>query len=227
MAAKILILAANPKDTSRLRLDEEVREIENGLQRAKHREQFEIKAQWAVRIQDVRRAMLDFGPNIVHFSGHGKGESGITFEDDAGKSHLVSAEALAGFFKLFAEHVRCVVLNACYSAVQAGAIVAHIPYVIGMSDAINDKAALEFAIAFYDALGAGKTESFAYELACNAIQMAGIEEHLIPVLFAKETENSGEEISSDRHDLPKQPQSIQIDTKATPPNLHNKIVEFL
>ncbi|MEB3282472.1 MAG: hypothetical protein VKK42_26490 [Lyngbya sp.] len=36
----ILLLTANPKSTHRLRLDEEVREIETGLQRAKQRDRF-------------------------------------------------------------------------------------------------------------------------------------------------------------------------------------------
>lgn len=215
MTTKILILAANPKDTSRLRLDEEVREIENGLQRAQKRESFAIKAQWAVRVQDIRRAMLDFQPNIVHFSGHGKGKAGITLEDDTGASHFVSAEALAGFFKLFAEDVQCVVLNACYSDVQAQAIAEHIPHVIGMSDEIGDKTAIEFAVAFYDALGAGRSVEFAYELACNAIQMAGIEEHQIPVLMTKETEDGGEDMSSDQHEIPEKPQVIHRDCEET------------
>ena len=41
---KILIVAANPKDTSRLRLDEEVREIEAALQRSSHRAAFTVKS---------------------------------------------------------------------------------------------------------------------------------------------------------------------------------------
>jgi len=41
MTKTILILAANPLDTKSLRLDEEVREIDEGLQRAKHRDQFD------------------------------------------------------------------------------------------------------------------------------------------------------------------------------------------
>jgi len=78
-----------------------------------------------------------------------------------------------------------VVLNACYSERQAEAIVKHIPHVIGMKKAIGDAAAIEFAVAFYDALGAGKSIEFAYKLACNAIQWAGIPEHLTPVLKLK------------------------------------------
>jgi hypothetical protein len=182
----ILILAANPKSTEHLRLDQEVRDIENGLQQAEHRDEFVLKSQWAVRPVDVRRAMLKYKPNIVHFSGHGEGEAGIAFEDDAGQAKLVTAPALASLFKLFADNVECVLLNACYSQVQAQAIAKHIDSVIGMNKAIQYEAALEFVVAFYDALGAGESIKFAYEMGCSAIQMAGIEgEHLIPVLIQK------------------------------------------
>jgi hypothetical protein len=183
MTTTILILAANPADSARLRLDEEIREIENGLGRAKHREQFTLEAKWAVRPRDVQRAMLDYEPNIIHFCGHGGGNEGIAFEDDQGNTRLVQTEALAGLFELFADKIQCVVLNACYSEVQAKAIARHVPYVVGMNKAIGDKAAVEFAVAFYDAIGAGKSIEFAYKLGRNAIQMAGIPEHLTPVLI--------------------------------------------
>ncbi|MEL6490404.1 MAG: hypothetical protein AAFQ95_10610 [Cyanobacteria bacterium J06621_3] len=83
---KILILTANPKNSDKLRLDEEVREIQEGLQRfsygkavpSRSRDQFEIIAKWAVRPDDLRRALLDHEPNIVHFSGHGAEENGFT-----------------------------------------------------------------------------------------------------------------------------------------------------
>lgn len=39
---KIMILAANPTDTSKLRLDEEVRSIENAHRQATNREKIEI-----------------------------------------------------------------------------------------------------------------------------------------------------------------------------------------
>jgi len=185
MIRKILVLSANPKNTSRLRLDEEVREIENGLQRSQHRKNFVLKCQWAIRYYDIRRAMLDVQPNIVHFCGHGEGEVGIAVENDTGQSQIINTEALTGLFELFAEHVECVILNACYSTVQAHAIARHIRYVIGMDKQIGDKAAIEFSMAFYDALGAGKSIEFAHRLGCNAIQIAGIPEHLSPVLLAK------------------------------------------
>ena len=163
MKRKILILAANPKDTSPLRLDEEVREIDNGLRRAKHRDQFELLQKWAVRPRDIQRAMLNINPQIVHFSGHGTEEKGLVFEDETGQSKLVRGKALAALFKLFADKLECVVLNGCYSKKQAEEIAKYIPYVIGMKQAIVDRAAIEFAVGFYDALGAGRSVEFAYK----------------------------------------------------------------
>ena len=181
----ILILAANPKTTSPLRLDEEVREIDAGLQRAKKREQFDLKQRWAVRVQDVYQALLDFKPQFVHFSGHGTGDDGLVLEDETGNVRLVDTVALAELFELFASDIECVVLNACYTFVQASALAQHIPYVIGMKQAIGDKAAIKFATGFYNALGAGKSVEFAYELGCNVIQLEGIPENLTPQLKKK------------------------------------------
>lgn len=182
---KILILAANPQGVSKLRLDEELRDIEEGLLRAKKREQFLIKSALAVRHRDIHRQIMDFEPQIVHFSGHGAGVDGLVFEDVKGGVKLVDAEALAGLFELFADHLKCVLLNACYSEIQAKAIAQHIDYVIGMSQAIGDRAAIEFAVAFYDALGAGKSVEFAHKLGCRVIRTAGIPEYLTPKLLIK------------------------------------------
>jgi CHAT domain-containing protein len=184
-AKTILILAANPKGTSTLRLDEEVREIDAGLQRAKKREFFDLKQRWAVRVQDVYQSLLDFKPHIVHFSGHGTGANGLALEDETGQMQLVDTVALTQLFELFATNIECVVLNACYSEVQASAIAQHIPYVIGMNKAIGDKAAIKFATGFYSAIGAGESVEFAYKLGCNVIGLDGIPEHLTPVLKKK------------------------------------------
>lgn len=181
----ILFLAANPKGTSQLRLSEEVREIQSGLKRIHRQDAFVLQQQWAVRSRDVYQALLDYKPQIVHFSGHGSGEDGLVLENDAGQVQLISTEAVFNLFKLFGKQIECVVLNACYSEVQAKAIAKHIPYVIGMNKAIGDKAAIEFAIGFYEAIASGRSIEFAYKLGCTAIQMAGIPEHLTPVIERK------------------------------------------
>jgi len=180
---KILILSSNPKATTPLRLDEEIREIEEGLKLAKKRDQFEIKKLLAVRLRDLRRALLDHEPQIVHFTGHGSKE-GLLVEDESGMAKRISSEALSGLFALFSEKIECVILSACLSAPQADAISKHIKYVIGMKEEIDDKAAIEFAVGFYDALGAGRSVEDAFKFGRNAIlqNFPDLSEHLIPIL---------------------------------------------
>ncbi len=208
----ILIFAANPQSTSQLRLDREVRDITEGLRLSIYRDNFALDSRWAVRPRDMQRAMLEKNPRIVHFCGHSEGYSslpnqdadrkfvsgtaagvptniveGLILEDEAGQARLVDGASLASLFKLFADRVECVILNSCFSQVQAEAIAQYIPYVIGMNQEIGDKAAIEFAVGFYDALGAGRSVEFAYELGCSAIRLAGIAEYLTPVLIKKPT----------------------------------------
>ncbi|MDF5732150.1 MAG: glycosyl hydrolase family 18 protein [Rhizonema sp. PD38] len=173
---KILILSANPKNTNQLRLDEEVREIQSAIERSQSRENFQLITKWAVRINDLRRALLDEEPQIVHFSGHGVGTgniglnnnlelssqreavclhsqpSGIVLEDDFGQMQLVSTKALTELFELFKDQIDCILLNACYSQTQAEAIYQHIDCVIGMNRAIPDNNAIKFSVGFYDAI---------------------------------------------------------------------------
>lgn len=207
---KILILAANPKNTNQLRLDEEVREIQEGLQRSRSRDQFEIVSQWAVRPRDLQRALLDHEPQIVHFSGHGVGAEGLALENNTGQVKLVSGKALAGLFKLVQKNVDCVLLNACYSEVQAEAIHKYIDYVIGMNDAIGDRTAIEFAVGFYDGLGADRSYEDAFEFGLSAIALEGIDETTTPKL-----KKPGSGLSSDTAQ-----QSIPSSTKK--PNLQGK-----
>jgi hypothetical protein len=74
-----------------------------------------------------------------------------------------------------------VVLNACYSEIQANAIAEHIDYVVGMNSIIGDDAAIQFAVGFYDELGAGWSYEDAYNGGCDAIPLQGIPEENTPV----------------------------------------------
>lgn len=190
---KILILSVNPKNTDKLRLDEEVREIQIALKLAIHRAGFEIVTQSALRVDDLRRALLEHQPTIVHFSGHGAGNHGLVLENNSGQIQLVSTESLARLFKSFQEHIECVLLNACYSETQAVAIHQYINCVIGMNQPIGDKAAIKFAVGFYDALGAGKSYEACFELGCASLDLEGIAESETPVLKARQRLNSNTE----------------------------------
>jgi hypothetical protein len=182
---KILFLAADPSNMSRLRLGQEHREIQEKLQLSRDRDRFALTERMSVRPADVSQAMLDEKPVIVHFSGHGASSGELVFEDAAGLTRPVSPAALSGLFEL-TESVQCVVLNACYSEPQAVEIAKHVDYVIGMSDAIGDKAAIAFAIGFYQAIGAGETFERAYKYGCTQILLQGIPENLTPKLLVKQ-----------------------------------------
>ena len=69
---KILILAANPQNTSHLRLDEEVRGIQQSLRLSNERDRFDITSEWAVRTEDLMQLLVSHNPHIVHFLGHGE-----------------------------------------------------------------------------------------------------------------------------------------------------------
>jgi hypothetical protein len=162
---KILILEANPKRD--LDLNQEIRDLKDAIQRASDRQEFEIEVGLAVRSTDLQDLILKFEPNIIHFCGHGTGEDGLVFLD-----RKISTDALSELCELCQKHLECVVLNACYSQVQADEIVKHINYVIGMNQTIRDDAAIAFSIGFYRALGYGRSIEDAYKFGKNAIQLA-------------------------------------------------------
>lgn len=180
---RILILSANPEGTVRLHLNKEISDIEEALTRATYRDQFDIRSRLAVCPRDIRLALLEYKPHIVHFSGHGN-EEGIMVEGELGLAVPVSSQVLSGLFALCASYVECVILNACYTASQAAAINKHIKHVIGMRREIKDTAAIQFSIGFYDALGAGRSVEDAFKVGCLAIkqEFQGLPEHLIPIL---------------------------------------------
>ncbi|PLZ42971.1 hypothetical protein CBP27_03485, partial [Fischerella thermalis WC542] len=84
---KILILTAIPHG---LRLDKEIREIEEAIRRASNRDLFEIRVRTAVRPQDIRRAIAEEQPEIVHFCGHGLKDGSLLLEDEGGNNKPVS-----------------------------------------------------------------------------------------------------------------------------------------
>ncbi|MEL7494664.1 MAG: AAA-like domain-containing protein [Cyanobacteria bacterium J06554_11] len=178
---KILVLAANPENTSGLRLDVEVREIQRSLQLSKERDRFTLTSEWAVRTDDLLQTLVNHQPHIVHFLGHGGDGNGLVLEDGRGRSQLVPTRALARLFQQVVS-VECVLLNACYSDTQAKAICQFVSCVIGMNQPIGDPAAICFARGFYTSLGSGATYEAAYQMGRTAIDLEGLQEVATPVL---------------------------------------------
>ncbi|HEX8243396.1 MAG TPA: CHAT domain-containing protein, partial [Longimicrobium sp.] len=178
---KILFLAADPRDTQRLRLGEEARAISEAIRRGEERDALEFASEWAVRTGDVQAALQRHQPQIVHFSGHADRTGGIYLEDQDGLARAVGRHALKGLFSSSGKSVRVVVLNACASLSAVDAFRGVVDYCIGMNRPITDDGARVFAEAFYGALSSGSGVAEAYEAGKVRLQIEGFEVK-IPVL---------------------------------------------
>jgi len=174
MKRTILFLAANPRGTDRLALDEECAAIEQELRLTAGRDDFEFRSRWAIGVDDLIRCLNELSPTVLHFSGHGNRDGtatagalaspqrdvevdvscspGIVLQDRDG-AHHVDHHALARIIASAPPVPRLVVLNACYSASVAESLRRVVDCVVGMDGAIADVAARSFAVGFYRALG--------------------------------------------------------------------------
>jgi hypothetical protein len=162
MPRTVLILSSMPRDMAPLRVHEEAREIEDAIRRARDRDEFRVVTSLGTRARDVHGVLLRHRPAIVHFSGHGRGAQGVILEDDAGDSLPVSGADLARMLGHFRGAIECVLINSWRSEAQIDKIAEHIPFVIGMNQAPEDRAAISFATAFHEALANGETIPVAY-----------------------------------------------------------------
>ena len=227
---KLLILASNPKKD--LKLDNEIRDLENIIEtswKINQPSQIKlVKAALAVRPEDLHEIMFKHEPHIVHFCGHGSGQEGLIFENDHGQASPATTEALSNLFELFQDTVECIVLNACYSKVQADAIVQHINYVIGMRQEITDHAAIDFAIGFYRALAYRRSIKDSFKFGCNAIQLKN-SPHIISRMRSalSETQRKGEVINDvlselEQKNIPEHLKPILLEKEDITEPLHEK-----
>lgn len=151
--ARILYLAANPSDTRSLRLGQEFRDISNVLKLSEFGDRFELVPSFAVRVRDISQDIIRHSPQIIHFAGHGAVDGSLYAEDEAGNSFLVDKDTVVGLVRL-AEMVKCVLINACDTYKLAEALAEYVDYVVGMRYKVDDKAAIEFSVGFYQAIGA-------------------------------------------------------------------------
>ena len=210
MKHTILFLAANPLGTDRLALDREARAIQVELERSGFRDRFELVTRWAAEPLDLLRELRKLKPTVVHFSGHGTAgvvghvsgpqphrdvdiesghdgspRPGLFFQGSDGGPQLVSTEALEATFGAAGSSVQLIILSACYSELNAQALLRHVGCVVGMSGTIADDAARSFAIGFYGGLGEHESIAAAYAQGCAAISLQGLSDHDRPKLAVR------------------------------------------
>ena len=165
----ILFLGASPKELDVTRIGEEHQRIKDTLRAASTRDEFRFESEMAAQIGTLTKALQEYEPAVVHFSGHGSGTEGLSFEDEYGEEMLYPISGLNRLFRLVDEHVECVVLNACYASEQAKVISQHDIFVIGMNGKIPDAVAIKFSVGFYQSLGEGRPYEYAFEIGMTHI----------------------------------------------------------
>ncbi len=177
----LLFLSANPHRD--LQIDGEMREVDSAIQSAPCRDRFRLEKQTDLQLEDLQAHLLRFKPRIVHFSGHGDDQGSIVVMDK-GRPTGVRIPALRNLFG----ELRCtdlVVLNSCFSQPLAEALSEVVDVVVGTGDAIRDKAAVEFAKAFYHSLASGKSVHTSFALGVNALNLRGYPESAVLKPFTR------------------------------------------
>ena len=162
---RILFLSANPWTTSRILVDEEAREIFERIQEGPYRTRFELFNHAATRPIDLQKLLLFYRPHIVHFSGHGNKKQKLILGGTPGRGKTVDRQGLVELLALYNTHLRLVLLNACFTKIQARLISEVVDYAVGTGKGIGDKAGVAFAGAFYRALGFGRSIRDAFDSA--------------------------------------------------------------
>lgn len=182
---KVLFFASNPFDTTRLKLDEEIRSITMKIRASEYRDSLELISSWATRADDLLQSLNVYKPEIVHFSGHGNNQGEIIVSDDNGHSNPITKEALIALFQTLKDNVRLVILNSCNSSKYAQALTKVIDSTIGMQASINDYTAILFAASFYRAIGFGRSVQQSFEQGVTSIMLENALGKEIPQLYAK------------------------------------------
>jgi acetoin utilization deacetylase AcuC-like enzyme len=184
---KTLFFSATPVGAGSLMVEREIREIIRKIRAAEYRDSIDLVPALAAQPDDLLQMLNQHKPRIVHFTAHGKATGEILLLDQVGGlPKPVKPNAIQALFNTMKNNIRLVLLNACYSKLQAQAIVKVIDCAIGIGNPITNLAAITFAASFYRAVGFGCSVKEAFEQGRVALMLEGIDEENFPELLVKE-----------------------------------------
>lgn len=167
---RILFVLSCPPSRYQLDTAEEIKQIRNELQLAQCRDRFTHEMITAATYADLRKALRQHKPHILHISCHGTPEAELILADGHGDEERIDAETFIGLLGLLKENLRLVVLNACHSAAITRQLVPTIDLVLGMCGAVPDRSAIAFAAVFYESIAAGDTVAQSFDLGLNELR---------------------------------------------------------
>jgi hypothetical protein len=174
----VLFLTSNPVPESSLRVDGEVRKVQEAIRGSKFRGNVRVEYRPAADVNSILDGLNDLSPQIVHFSGHGD-QTGLVTDDgsilgasDTSLSYCQLAKALA------ATDIppSLLVLNSCWGSKGQKALSPVVQFLVSMNAPISDLAASVFAPRFYAAIASGQSIKSSFDQAALAVEMASISE---------------------------------------------------
>lgn len=180
----VLFLTANPDSDNALRVDAEVRRVQEAIRASKFAESVKVEYRPAADLKTILDGLNDLSPQVVHFSGHSGGGGLVTdtggMENDP-SDHL-SYELLAKALDATDHQPAVVVLNSCSSSDAKADVLPKVKFLVSMNVPISDIAAAAFAPQFYAALASGQSVQAAFKQGAVAVEAASISEASTPEL---------------------------------------------
>jgi NTP pyrophosphatase (non-canonical NTP hydrolase) len=164
---RVLFVACSPMDSDALRVNGELRVLQESTKDAKTIK-VSVDHLPAATPTDFRRRLLDGSYDLIHFAGHSDGDS-LLFENEHGNAEKVSLKAVAELLDR-QKSIKAVILNACDSVKNLNESIS--PFTIGMGETIEDDAAIAFTRGFYDAVVRGKNIDEAFSEGLSSVRMA-------------------------------------------------------
>jgi len=187
---KILLLSANPENTTTSRKRTGIKEIRDALKRANHGKLLDIQERLEISAVDISQSLSELEPYIVNISGCEDGIEGLILDEIHNDNVLFDKKEtlIADLFQSHSNNIECIILNSCYSEKQAKEIIKHIEFVIGIGQNLEDKVVVNFLTEFYYQIGSQRTISHSYYQSRNLLERTGTNPDWLPILLNKQEE---------------------------------------
>lgn len=181
----VLYLTANPSKKYALRVEAEVRQVQEAVRGSKLRDNIALLYRPAADLDSIINGLNDHNPGIVHFSGHGYagGLSVDSAQVKRPRSKIITFDLLSKALAATDTPPSVIVLNACQSGGARKAFLPPAKAIIVMQDSISDLAATAFANKFYAAIASGQSLLSAFNQGKVAIEAVSIGEADTPALI--------------------------------------------
>jgi hypothetical protein len=181
----VLYLTANPTKKNALRVEVEVRQVQEAVKSAKLRDNIDLHYSPAADLNSIINGLNDHRPRIVHFSGHGY-SGGLAVDHSQVKrprGKFITFDLLGKAFAATDTPPDVIVLNSCESIGARKALLPCAKAIIVMQDSISDLAATAFANRFYGAIASGQSLQSAFNQGAIAVEAASVGEADTPKLI--------------------------------------------